>query len=132
MRKLAGLLALHAASLVPLAQAQMRALPSTFESQRIQANGTMLHVRVGGSGPAVLLIHGYGETGDMWEPLAAKLVIDHTVIVPDLRGMGLSSHPPGGYDKKTQGRDMASLLDALNVGKVDVVGHDIGNMVAYA
>jgi len=127
----AFLLVLLAALSTPV-QAQVRPFPSTFENQRIQANGTTLHVRVGGSGPAVLLIHGYGESGDMWEPLAAKLVVDHTVIVPDLRGMGLSTHPPGGYDKKTQGRDMASLLDALNVGQVEVVGHDIGNMVAYA
>ena len=51
-----------------------------------------------------MLLHGYGETGDMWAPLAADLVRDHTVIVPDLRGMGLSAKPAGGYDKKTQGR----------------------------
>jgi pimeloyl-ACP methyl ester carboxylesterase len=79
-----------------------------------------------------VLIHGYGETGDMWAPLAADLARDHRVIVPDLRGMGLSARPAGGYDKKTQGQDIAGLLDALKVGKVDVVGHDIGNMVAYA
>ncbi len=45
----------------------------------------------GGQGPAVVLLHGFGDTGDMWAPLAAKLVPDHTVIVPDLRGMGLSA-----------------------------------------
>ena len=60
------------------------------------------------------------------------LVKDHSVIVPDLRGMGLSSRPPGGYDKKTQGQDIAGLLDALKIGKVDLVTHDIGNMVGYA
>ena len=56
-------------------------------------NGTTIHVRVGGNGPAVVLLHGYGETGDMWAPLAASLMHDHTVVVPDLRGMGLSSKP---------------------------------------
>jgi pimeloyl-ACP methyl ester carboxylesterase len=114
------------------AQADVKPFPSSFHIERMQVEGATLHVRVGGSGPAVLLIHGYGETGDMWEPLAAKLVANHTVIVPDLRGMGLSTHPAGGFDKKTQGRDMSTILSALKVGKVDVVGHDIGNMVAYA
>ena len=66
--------------------------PKTFRTQNIAANGTKLHVRDGGSGPAVVLLHGYGETGDMWAALAAKLVSDHTVIVPDLRGMGRSDN----------------------------------------
>ena len=78
------------------------------------------------------LLHGYGETGDMWEPLAEKLAKDHTVIVPDLRGMGLSARPAGGYDKKTQGHDIAGVLDALKVERADLVTHDIGNMVGYA
>ena len=47
-----------------------------------------------------MMLHGFGDTGDMWAPLAAKLAGDHTVVVPDLRGMGLSSHPEGGYEKK--------------------------------
>ena len=114
------------------ALAEVPAYPSSFQTREVAANGTTLHVRVGGTGPAVVLIHGYGETGDMWAPLAAELAKDHKVIVPDLRGMGLSQRPAGGYDKKTQGEDIARLLDALQVGKVDVVGHDIGNMVAYA
>lgn len=114
------------------ALAEVPAYPSSFQTREVAANGTTLHIRVGGSGPAVVLIHGYSETGDMWAPLAAELAKDHQVIVPDLRGMGLSRRPVGGYDKKTQGEDMARLLDALQVGKVDVVGHDIGNMVAYA
>ncbi len=106
--------------------------PPAFEVRQIPTNGTSLHVRVGGSGPAVLLLHGYGETGDMWVPLAADLSADHTVIVPDLRGMGLSDKPVGGYDKKTQGQDMAGVLDVLGVAAVDLVTHDIGNMVGFA
>ena len=89
-------------------------------------------MRVGGEGPAVVLLHGYGETGDMWSPLAIRLVRNHTVIVPDLRGLGLSSRPAGGYDKKTQAADLAGVLDALKIEKVDLVTHDIGNMVGYA
>ena len=89
-------------------------------------------MRVGGQGPAVVLLHGYGETGDMWASLAAELAHDHTVVVPDLRGMGLSARPDSGYDKKTQGQDIAGVLDALGIERVDLVTHDIGNMVGYA
>jgi pimeloyl-ACP methyl ester carboxylesterase len=87
---------------------------------------------VGGTGPAVVLLHGYGETGDMWVPLATDLARDHTVIVPDLRGMGLSSKPAGGFDKKTQAGDVAGVLAALKVDRADLVTHDIGNMVGFA
>jgi pimeloyl-ACP methyl ester carboxylesterase len=114
------------------AGAQVQPFPSSFHTQEIATNGTVIHVRVGGHGPAVVLLHGYGETGDMWAPLAADLARDHLVIVPDLRGLGLSSKPAGGYDKKTQGYDVSGVLDALKVGKVDLVTHDIGNMVGYA
>src|SRR3954469_20153145 len=112
--------------------AEVTAFPPGFQTRMIASNGTTIHVRSGGKGPAVVLLHGYGETGDMVAPLADKLAADHTVIVPDLRGMGLSSHPPGGYDKKTQAGDLAGVLDALKIGKIDLVAHDIGNMVAFA
>jgi pimeloyl-ACP methyl ester carboxylesterase len=106
--------------------------PAGFRTQEIATNGATLHVRVGGQGPAVVLLHGYAETGDMWAPLAAELASDRTVVAPDLRGMGLSSRPEGGYDKKTQGRDIAGVLDALKIDRTDLVTHDIGNMVGYA
>ena len=83
-------------------------------------------------GPAVVLIHGFGDTGDMWAPLAADLARDHTVVVPDLRGMGLSSHPPDGYDKRTEAADIRAVLTRLNIDRAAIVGHDIGTMVAYA
>ncbi len=105
---------------------------AAFKTQEITANGTILHVRVGGSGPAVVLLHGFGDTGDMWAPLAAKLVPGHLVIVPDLRGMGLSAHPDAGYTKKNEALDIAGVMDALKVQKADLVTHDIGNMVGYA
>jgi pimeloyl-ACP methyl ester carboxylesterase len=106
--------------------------PESFHTQMMPTNGTSLYVRVGGHGPAVVLLHGFGDTGDMWAPLAAVLVKDHTVIVPDLRGMGLSEHPDSGYTKKNQAVDIAGVMDALKVQKADLVTHDIGNMVGYA
>lgn len=106
--------------------------PDTFKIEDIETNGTMIHVRTAGSGPGVVLLHGYGETGDMWVQLAEDLMRDHTVVIPDLRGLGLSAKPAGGFDKKTQADDVAGVLDALKIGPVDIVTHDIGNMVGYA
>jgi len=68
----------------------------------------------------------------MWAPMAVDLASDHTVVVPDLRGMGLSAKPSGGFDKKTQAVDMAGVLDQLGIERADLVTHDIGNMVGYA
>jgi pimeloyl-ACP methyl ester carboxylesterase len=73
----------------------------TYEprSREIETNGATIHVRVGGHGPAVVMLHGFGTTGDMWSHLASALIEDHMVVAPDLRGLGLSSKPDGGYDK---------------------------------
>jgi pimeloyl-ACP methyl ester carboxylesterase len=114
------------------ALAQMPAFPAGFAVLEITTNGVTIHVRTGGHGPAVVLLHGYGETGDMWASLAADLARDHTVIVPDLRGLGLSSKPAGGFDKKTQAGDVLGVLDVLKVADADLVTHDIGNMVGFA
>ena len=75
-----------------------------FAMREIATNGATIHVRSGGTGPAVVLLHGYGETGDMWAPLAADLARDHTVIVPDLRGLGLSSKPRRRLRQEDPGR----------------------------
>jgi pimeloyl-ACP methyl ester carboxylesterase len=106
--------------------------PISFKSQEISTNGVTIHTRVGGAGPTVMLLHGYGETGDMWVPLAVDLARDHTVIVPDLRGLGHSSRPSDGFDKKTQAGDVAGVLAALGIEQIDLVTHDIGNMVGFA
>src|ERR1700745_3866761 len=115
----------------PLA-ARVEPFPASFHTKMIATNGTRLFVRVGGKGPAVVLLHGFGDTGDMWAPLAAELMRDHTVIVLDLRGMGLSAGATDGFPQKNQAEDVAGVMDALNVPEADIVGHDIGNMVAFA
>jgi pimeloyl-ACP methyl ester carboxylesterase len=122
---------LFLAGLLPAA-ADVHPYPSSFRTEEIASDGATIHVRVGGQGSAVILLHGFGDTGDMWEPLAKALARDHTVVIPDLRGMGLSSHPERGYDKKTQAGDVARVLDSLQIQKADLVTHDIGNMVGYA
>jgi len=113
-------------------QAGVAPFPAAFHTQTIQTNGTSLSVRVGGQGPAVVLLHGFADTGDMWSLLAAQLVTNHTVIVPDLRGMGLSAPADSGYTKKNQAVDIAGVMDALKIQRADLVTHDIGNMVGYA
>ncbi len=109
------------------------ALPSTFKSQLVHSPaGADIFVRSAGTGPVVVLIHGYAETSDSWAPLATELVKNYTVIVPDLRGIGSSSRPAGGYDKKTQAADIRAVITTLGFDHTFVVSHDIGIMVAYA
>lgn len=114
------------------ATAQVEPFPSSFRVADVPAGDATIHVRIGGKGPAVVLLHGYGETGDMWAPMAIDLARDHLVIVPDLRGLGLSSKPLGGYDKKTQAGDISAVLNHYKVKRIDLVTHDIGNMVGFA
>lgn len=132
MSRWIALLALGLLASAP-ASAKVEPFPSAFKVRDIAVDGATIHTRVGGSGPIVLLLHGFGDTGDMWSPLAKKLAVDHTVVVPDLRGMGLSSHPEESYDKKSEARDIATVLHTLGLdGPLAMVTHDIGNMVGYA
>jgi len=108
-------------------------LPASFQAKTIHSpEGADIFVRWGGTGPVALLLHGYAENSDSWAPLAADLMKDHTVVVPDLRGIGKSSKPETGYDKKTEAKDIRAVVTALGHDKTFVVAHDIGNMVAYA
>src|SRR5262245_37329215 len=129
-RTVAGAIAVS--TLVASASAEVRPFPRGFPTEETNTDRTTLYVRGGGKGPGVVMWHGCGDTGDMWAPLAGALAKDHTVVVPALRGMGLSSYPDTGYDKKTQAQDIARVMDKLNVQKADLVTHDIGNMVGYA
>lgn len=107
-------------------------VPAGFTEGYADVNGTRLHYLFGGRGSAVVLLHGYAETGHMWLPLMPLLAKNHTVIVPDLRGAGDSAKPDSGYTKKNMAVDIHELTSKLGFTNVSIVGHDIGLMVAYA
>jgi pimeloyl-ACP methyl ester carboxylesterase len=120
--------ALIAATLLHPAVASAQAPQSKFA----EVNGVKLHYLIAGKGDPILLLHGYAETSRMWLPLIPKLVSNHTVIAPDLRGFGQSAAPAGGYTKKEMAQDIHALMVKLGYPKLRIVGHDIGLMVAYA
>ncbi len=96
-------------------------------------SGAKIHYLIAGSGTRTLvLIHGFGDTSHMWTPLFDEFAADYTIIAPDMRGLGESSRPAAGYDKKTIANDIHELVKSLGYGKIDLVGHDIGLMVAYS
>lgn len=107
-------------------------LPSGFTEKTATVDGVSINYKIGGRGPAVVLLHGYAQTSQMWTPLLPLLAPTHTVIAPDLRGAGGSQRTPGGYDKKTMAKDIHGLVRQLGHEKVQIVGHDIGLMVSYA
>ena len=103
------------------------------QSRSAKVNGVKIHYLKAGTGEKPLvLIHGFGDTSHMWVPLFDEFSRDYTIIAPDMRGLGESSKPPEGYDKKTIARDIRELARSLGFGKINLVGHDIGLMVAYA
>jgi len=117
----------------PGAEPKTVRLPKGITEKSAKANGVRINYRIGGSGPVVILLHGYAQTSHMWLPLMPLLAKSHTVIAPDLRGIGGSERTKDGYDKKTMSKDIRELVRQLGHEKVHaVVGHDIGLMVAYA
>jgi len=98
----------------------------------VSVNGVRLYVRIAGSGRAIVLLHGWPQTGREWDRIIPALARIGTVIVPDLRGSGLSDKPASGYDKANLARDVDALVASQGFDRYDVVGHDIGAMVAYA
>jgi len=97
-----------------------------------EVNGTQIHYMISGKGDPVVLLHGYAETSHMWLPLIKELEKTHTVIAPDLRGAGESAAPASGYTKANMAKDIHALMEKLGYKKIELVGHDIGLMVAYA
>jgi len=107
-------------------------IPVGFTEKYADVNGVRLYYFIGGQGSPVVLLHGYAETSHMWLPIMPQLSETHTVIVPDLRGAGESSKPETGYSKKNMAMDIHDVVTSLGFKQVDIVGHDIGLMVAYA
>ena len=104
----------------------------TIAARTVEIDGVKLHYMTTGRGPAVILLHGYAETSLMWKPIMPLLAGRFTVIVPDLPGIGDSSIPQNGLDMKTAAIRIHALAQSLGIRKAEVVGHDIGLMVAYA
>jgi pimeloyl-ACP methyl ester carboxylesterase len=101
-------------------------------SRSAEIDGARLHYMTAGHGAPLLLLHGYAETSLMWKPIIPVLSERFTVIAPDLPGIGDSDIPTGGLDMKSAAIRIHDLAQSLGVHKAEVVGHDIGLMVAYA
>ena len=107
-----------------------------FETKTIDVGEVSIHVRVGGSGPPLLLLHGYPQTHVMWHAVAPKLAEHFTVVCPDLRGYGDSDKPKGGdahveYSKRTMAADQVKVMAALGFDRFRVAGHDRGGRVVH-
>lgn len=119
------------------AQAQPRALdrgslPSTFRHETAVVNGVRLHYVTGGKGPALVLIHGLPASWYEWRGILPALAEHYRVIAPDLRGLGDSSKPQGGYDTHTAAEDIHQLIRSMGIDRVYVAGHDWGAAVGFA
>ena len=108
------------------------ALGSGFASDTARVNGATLHYVRGGTGPAVILLHGFPEDWYAYHRIMPELAKQFTVVAVDLRGLGGSIPTEGGYDAANMAEDVHQLAEHLLLEHVFVVGHDIGGMVAYA
>src|SRR5690349_687104 len=106
--------------------------PANFKHAFSKVNGVDIHYVIGGSGEPLVLLHGFGQNWYMWNRLLPELSKHFTVIAPDLRGVGESDKPGDGYEKKTMAVDVHELVKKLGYESVNLAGHDIGLMVAYA
>jgi pimeloyl-ACP methyl ester carboxylesterase len=106
--------------------------PANFKHDYAEVNGVKIHYVIGGKGDPLVLVHGFGQNWYMWNRLLPELSKHFTVIAPDLRGVGESDKPEGGYDKKNMAKDIHELVKKLGYNNINLAGHDIGLMVAYA
>jgi pimeloyl-ACP methyl ester carboxylesterase len=101
--------------------------------EKLEVNGVKYHYVTGGDGDTVVLLHGWAETWYAWRHVIPTLIAAHySIVAPDLRGLGDTGKPATGYEKTVVAADIKALADALKLGAVHIVGHDLGGMVAYA
>jgi len=111
-------------------------LLANFARQRIDVNGVSINLRHGGNGPPLLLLHGFPQTHVIWHKIADRLAQQFTLVMPDLRGYGDSSLPPGdadhaNYSKRVMAQDMVEVMHALGHERFALCGHDRGGRVAH-
>ena len=110
--------------------------PADFKQQIIALNGVELNVITGGNGPPLILLHGFPQTSVIWHRVAPELARHFSLVMPDLRGYGGSSAPPGDpehrqYSKREMAKDIIALADQLGIGRFALAGHDRGGRVGY-
>jgi haloacetate dehalogenase len=125
-----------AASVALAGKAQVSTLFPGFESRKVQTSGATIHTLRGGSGPPLLLLHGYPQTHAEWHKITPELAKHFTVVLTDLRGYGESSKPPdgenhAGYSKRAMALDQIEVMSALGYDRFAVVGHDRGARVTW-
>src|SRR4051794_12908376 len=107
-----------------------------FRRQTIETSGTSINVVTGGSGPPLLLLHGYPQTHIEWRKMAPDLSANYTLVMPDLRGYGDSGKPPAGdnhinYSKRAMALDQIEVMEKLGFREFALVSHDRGSRVAH-
>ena len=111
-------------------------IPPGFAPHACVVDGVRMHYILGGrplrQAPLMLLVHGFPQNWWCWHRVMTDLGAHFTLVIPDLRGIGLSDRPAAGYTKKQLARDLHGIVSALDAGPPHVVGHDIGGMVSYA
>ncbi|MCG5216058.1 alpha/beta fold hydrolase [Streptosporangium sp. KLBMP 9127] len=106
-------------------------VPSGFTEGNVAVAGGKIHYVRGGSGPAIVLLHGWPQTWKIWRSVMPALAAEHTVIAMDLPGLGTSTIPTGGYDKVTTAHRIREAVNKLGFTQVEIIGHDLGVLVAY-
>lgn len=106
-------------------------MSDTIPVRQIEASGLLINVAIMGEGSAVLLLHGFPHTWELWAKIIPELAKSHTVIAPDLRGLGGTTRTAAGYDAQSIGDDAVALLDALSIARADVVAIDLGVPPAF-
>jgi pimeloyl-ACP methyl ester carboxylesterase len=113
-------------------QQEVAALGEGFKSATVELSGATLHYVRGGSGPVIVLLHGFPQDWYEWHDVMPRLSKNFTVIAVDLRGVGGSTATQGGYDAASVAEDILQLTQELDIDHIYLAGHDIGGLVAYA